>query len=109
MERYDSANASPTPVAKPCPSGPVVMSIPNFVSNSGCPGVFEFNCLKFFMSSIDISNPLKCNRLYNNAEPCPALKTNLSLLIQSGQSFVTFKKFLYKTVPTSAIPKGMPG
>ena len=61
------------------------------------------------MSSIDISNPLKCNRLYNNADPCPALKTNLSLLIHSGQLFATFKKFLYKTVPTSAIPNGMPG
>ena len=42
-------------------------------------------------------------------EPWPALKTNLSLLIQSGCLFETFKTFLNKTVPTSAIPIGIPG
>ena len=56
-----------------------------------------------------MSNPLKCKRLYRSIEPCPALKTNLSRLIQSGCLFDTFKKFLYKTTPISAIPSGIPG
>ena len=61
------------------------------------------------MSSIEISYPLKCNKLYNNIEPCPALKTNLSLLIQSGFLLEIFKIFPNNTVPTSAIPIGIPG
>ena len=34
------------------PKGPVVTSTPGVINFSGCPGVLEFNCLKFFKSSI---------------------------------------------------------
>ena len=42
-------------------------------------------------------------------EPCPADKTNRSLLIQSGLLGSNFKKCLKRTVHTSAIPMGIPG
>ena len=42
-------------------------------------------------------------------EPCPAESINLSLLIQSVFSCVIFKYSLNNTVPTSAIPSGIPG
>ena len=58
-DKYDSAKASPTPVANPCPRGPVVISIPNEVSTSGCPAVFESICLNCLMSSIEILKSLK--------------------------------------------------
>ena len=45
--------AIPTAFAMPCPRGPVVVSTPISISYSGCPGVFDFNCLKSFKSSID--------------------------------------------------------
>jgi hypothetical protein len=61
------------------------------------------------MSSIEILKPLKCSKLYSNADPCPALRTNLSLFIQLGFLLEIFKKFLNNTVPTSAIPNGIPG
>ena len=50
-----SAIAIPTAVLNPCPKGPVVVSIPDIFPYSGCPAVFEPNCLKFFISSIAIS------------------------------------------------------
>ena len=58
-ERYLSATAKPTPVENPWPKGPVVMSMPIDKSNSGCPGVFESNCRKFFKSSFVKSKPFK--------------------------------------------------
>ena len=42
-------------------------------------------------------------------DPCPADKTNLSRLSQLGFFGLNFRKFLYKTVTTSAIPIGIPG
>ena len=36
-----SAMASPTALANPCPSGPVVVSTPGVSPTSGCPGVNE--------------------------------------------------------------------
>ena len=42
-------------------------------------------------------------------EPCPADKTNLSLFNQSGFFGLNLRKFLNKTVTTSAIPIGIPG
>ena len=42
-------------------------------------------------------------------EPCPADKTNLSLFNQSGFFGLNLRKFLNKTVATSAIPIGIPG
>jgi len=42
-----SAKAKPTALAMPCPKGPVVVSIPESFSYSGCPAQIEFNCLKF--------------------------------------------------------------
>ena len=47
--KISSARAKPTAFAIPCPKGPVVVSIPEFASYSGCPAQIEFNCLKFFM------------------------------------------------------------
>ena len=43
----------PTAFAKPCPNGPVVVSIPDPSLYSGCPAQIEFSCLKFFISSIE--------------------------------------------------------
>ena len=40
-----SAIAIPTEFAKPCPKGPVVVSMPDSISYSGWPGVLLFNCL----------------------------------------------------------------
>jgi hypothetical protein len=34
-----------TPLAIPCPSGPVVTSIPSVMKLSGCPGVYERVCV----------------------------------------------------------------
>ena len=42
-------------------------------------------------------------------EPCPADKTNLSLLIQLGFFGLNLRWYLNNTVATSAIPIGMPG
>ena len=50
-----SAMAIPTALAIPCPNGPVVVSTPGVIPNSGWPAVFEFNCLKSFKSWIDKS------------------------------------------------------
>ena len=52
--RKRSAIAMPTPLAKPWPSGPVVISTPGVTwtrSRSGCPGVSEPHWRKFFSSS----------------------------------------------------------
>lgn len=73
-----SAIAIPTDIAKPCPSGPVVTSIPSVCLNSGCPGVLEPHCLNCFNSS-NSKLPETCNKLYNKAEPCPADNTKRSL------------------------------
>ena len=51
FSKYFSAMAIPTEVAKPSPSGPDVTSIRLFKLYSGCPGVLEPICLKFFKSS----------------------------------------------------------
>ncbi len=98
----------PTALAKPCPKGPVVISIPSVWYNSGCPGVLECNCLKRFKSSKLKSKPHKCNKLYANALACPPLKTNLSLLSHLGLMGLRFRCKL-KTTITSANPKHTPG
>ena len=49
-----SAIAMPTAFPNPCPSGPVVVSIPDPSLYSGCPAQIELSCLKFFISSIEI-------------------------------------------------------
>ena len=53
--------------------------------------------------------PVKYNNEYKSIEPCPADKTNLSLLSQLGLFGLNFKKYLNKIVTTSAIPIGIPG
>ena len=45
-------NSKPTALAMPCPKGPVVVSIPESFSYSGCPAQIESNCLKFLIFSI---------------------------------------------------------
>ena len=45
--RKRSAIAMPTPLAKPCPRGPVVTSTPGACSRSGWPGVFDPSWRKF--------------------------------------------------------------
>ena len=47
-----SASAMPTALAKPWPSGPVVVSMPMSRSRSGCPAVREPSWRNFFSSSI---------------------------------------------------------
>ena len=42
-------------------------------------------------------------------DPWPAERMNLSLLIQLGFFGLKFRKFLNRTVTTSAIPIGIPG
>ena len=51
--RKRSANPMPTPFANPCPSGPVVTSMPSVWRNSGCPGVADCHWRKRFSSSSD--------------------------------------------------------
>ncbi|CFP63271.1 Uncharacterised protein [Bordetella pertussis] len=46
-----SASAMPTALARPWPSGPVVVSTPGVMPTSGCPGVRECSWRKFFSSS----------------------------------------------------------
>ena len=52
--RIFSAIAIPTPLAIPWPRGPVVVSMPELISYSGWPGVFDFRTLKSLISSIEI-------------------------------------------------------
>ena len=52
--KISSAKAKPTAFAIPCPSGPVVVSIPVFISYSGCPAQIEFSWRKFLISFIEI-------------------------------------------------------
>ena len=51
---FSSAIAIPTAFPKPCPKGPVVVSIPEPFLYSGCPAQIELSCRKFFISSIEI-------------------------------------------------------
>ena len=53
--------------------------------------------------------PVKYKREYNSIDPWPADNTNLSLFIQLGLLGLKFKKFLKRTVATSAMPIGIPG
>ena len=101
--------AIPTALAMPWPSGPVVVSMPRSKSNSGWPGVFDLSCLKFLRSSIDMSYPVRCSKLYKSMEPWPLDSTNLSLLNQCGLDGLWFKCFFHKAVAISAIPIGIPG
>ena len=48
-----SLNAMPTELAKPCPSGPVVVSTPGVRPISGWPGVLLWSWRKFFNSVMD--------------------------------------------------------
>ncbi len=52
--RLSSAIAMPTALASPCPSGPVVVSIPSACPYSGCPAVRDPSCRNPFNSSIVI-------------------------------------------------------
>ena len=53
--------------------------------------------------------PVRYNKEYNNIDPCPADKTNLSLLSQLGFFGLNLKKYLNRIVATLAIPIGIPG
>ena len=66
-----SAMAMPTALAKPWPSGPVVVSTPGVSPCSGWPGVFECNWRKRLISSIGRSKPVRCSSAYCSMEPCP--------------------------------------
>ena len=50
-----SARAKPTALARPCPSGPVVVSTPGVMKFSGWPGVFESSWRNAFRSSMERS------------------------------------------------------
>ena len=107
--KYLSASAIPTAFANPCPNGPVDISTPGVTLISGCPGVLEFSFLNPFKSSSVISNPDMYSVEYNNADACPADKTNLSLLIQFGLFTSNLKKFVYKLYIIGAAPSATPG
>ena len=53
-DNFFSAIANPTAFDNPWDSGPVVVSIPGKVPNSGCPAVGWLSYLKFFIFSIVI-------------------------------------------------------
>ena len=46
---------------------------------------------------------------YNNIDPCPADKTNLSLFSQFGFFGLNLRKYLNRIVDTSAIPSAYQG
>jgi len=64
-----TAIAIPTAFAKPCPSGPVVVSTPGVRPCSGCPGVREPHCRNRSISSRGRSNPDRCSNEYRSIEP----------------------------------------
>jgi hypothetical protein len=58
--RNSSAMAKPTELAMPCPSGPVVVSIPLAWPYSGWPAVIDPNWRKFFTcSSVMSGEPVR--------------------------------------------------
>ena len=106
--RWASAIAIPTALHIPCPRGPVVISTPFVWPYSGWPGVKLPTCLKFLISSIVTPYPNKCNKEYSSIDPCPADKTNLSLLSQSG-FFPLWFIFVHNVNAIVAAPSGRPG
>src|ERR1035437_1496039 len=86
-----SAIAMPTPMANPCPKGPVVASIPAVTPYSGCPGVLEPHCLNAFKSSIVSPEPDKKSSEYKSAQPWPADNMNLSRLYHLGLCGLCFR------------------
>src|SRR6185312_183271 len=99
----------PTPLANPCPNGPVVVSNPGVKPLSGWPGVLLPHWRKCLISSKGKLYPVRCNKLYSNIEPCPADNTNLSRLNQFGFAGLWCKNFVHNTYPIGAAPKGRPG
>jgi len=74
--------AMPTAEARPCPSGPVVISTPFVWPYSGCPGVREPQVRSDFRSSSSRPYPARYSWLYSVIEECPIESTNRSRPIQ---------------------------
>src|ERR1700685_1066057 len=116
------ASAIPTLVATPCPSGPVVVSMPDVQRYSGCPGHLLLSCRKFLTSSSDtLTVPrrsysgstaftcAKCSVEYSSMDACPHDKTNRSRLGQIGSSGSNLKNSCHSVYTTGASAIGVPG
>src|SRR5699024_12838389 len=71
-------------------------------------GVLESHCLNC-LSSSNSKLPETCNKLYNNADPCPADSTKRSLSKKSFDWGLKFKWRVHKVYAIGAAPIGNPG
>ena len=105
----DSASARPTPLATPCPNGPVVTSTPSVWLTSGCPGVLLSICLNRFSSSMERSYPARWSSAYWRQHPCPLDSRKRSRFHQWDDLGLYRISLAQRTWATGAMPMGMPG
>src|SRR5690625_7705861 len=74
----------PTAEARPCPSGPVVISTPSVTKFSGWPGVFEPKVRRAWRSSSSRPKPARNSWVYWVRLECPADSTKRSRPSQVG-------------------------
>ena len=105
-----AARASPTPIAMPWPSGPVVTSTPGVTPRSGCPAQ-RLPHWRNAMSSSILSPPMpeRWKSAYTSDEACPPENTRRSRSAQDGSFGSTLRCLSQRTVARSAIPIGAPG
>ncbi len=113
-----SARAMPTAFARPCPSGPVVVSTPGVRPVSGWPGVLLCSWRKFFSSDIGKAYPVRCSSAYRSMDAWPFDNTKRSRSNQCGLRGLCFRwppgtpsaeRGPHKATAMSAMPMGAPG
>src|SRR5471030_3215436 len=99
----------PTALARPWPSGPVVVSTPGVTPTSGWPGVIECSCRKRRSSSIGKAYPVRCSSEYCSIEPWPLESIKRSRSAHFGLPGLWRRWRFHKATAISAMPMGMPG